>query len=253
MSVPFLCCHHHQTLAIPLSAASSASSPYLPPFLPRLHTSVLLTCLPSIPLPFRPSLTPSLHPLARPSALRVSQPVQGRQNELHPLARSAPFGTRPARTARRCSRKRFGNTPARSAPAGTRVGTCVFAQVIGRNTTGAVATRGHPLGTRCKNRSALQPKAFPQHASAVGTRWHPRRHLRFWQQVIGRNTNCTHWRSRHPSAPARHPLQEPHGAAAKSVSATRLRGRHPLAPASAPACFATSPKPECDSAHRPPL
>ena len=174
MSVPFLCCHHHHTLAIPLSAASSASSPYLPPFLPRLHTSVLLTCLPSIPLPFRPSLTPSLHPLARPSAL------------------------------------------------------------------------WHSPG---KNRTALQPKAFRQHACEVGTRWHPRRHLRF----CASHRPQYDWRSRHPWAPARHPLQEPHGAAAKSVSATRLRGRHPLAPASAPACFATSPKPECDSAHRPPL
>ena len=159
MSVPFLCCHHHQTLAIPLSAASSASSPYLPPFFPRLHTSVLLTCLPSIPLPFRPSLTPSLHPLARPSALwhspgknrtalqpkafprhasAVGTPASAPaflatshrpQYELHPLAQSAPVGTRSApaaRTARRCSQKRFRNTPARSAPAGTRVGTRVF-------------------------------------------------------------------------------------------------------------------------------
>ena len=161
MSVPFLCCHHHQTLAIPLSAASSASSPYLPPFFPRLHTSVLLTCLPSIPLPFRPSLTASLHPLARPSALWHSpgknrtalQPKAFRQHvcevgtrwhprrhlrlcashrpqyDLHPLAQSAPVGTRSApaaKTARRCSQKRFRNTPARSAPAGTRVGTRVF-------------------------------------------------------------------------------------------------------------------------------
>ena len=132
MSVPFLCCHHHQTLAIPLSAASSASSPYLPPFLPRLHTSVLLTCLPSIPLPFRPSLTPSLHALAR-----------------HP---------------RFCASHR------------------------------------------------------PQYD----------------------------WRSRLPWAPARQPVQEPHGAAAKSVSATRLRGRHPLAPASAPAFLATSHGPQYD-------
>ena len=165
MSVPFLCCHHHQTLAIPLSAASSASSPYLPPFLPRLHTSVLLTCLPSIPLPFRPSLTPSLHPLARPSAL------------------------------------------------------------------------WHSPG---KNRTALQPKAFRQHACEVGTRWHPRRHLRF----CASHRPQYDWRSRHPWAPARHPLQEPLGAAAESVSATRQRGRHPLAPASAPAFLATSHRPQ---------
>ena len=148
MSVPFLCCHHHQTLAIPLSAASSASSPYLPPFFPRLDT--FLPCLPSIPLPVRPSLTPSLHPLARHPRFCASHRPQYDWRSRHPWAparhplqephgaaaksvnmpaRSAPVGPHSApaaKTARRCSQKCFRNTPARSAPAGTRVGTCVF-------------------------------------------------------------------------------------------------------------------------------
>ena len=179
MSVPFLCCHHHQTLAIPLSAASSASSPYLPPFFPRLHTFVLLPCLPSIshaiPAPagspvgtvalarqeqhgaaaesvsathlrgrhplgtrvgtcvFGKSVSATRlrgrHPLAPASAPAFLATSHGPQYDLHPLAQSAPVGTRSApaaKTARRCSQKRFRNTPARSAPAGTRVGTRVF-------------------------------------------------------------------------------------------------------------------------------
>ena len=55
------------------------------------------------------------------------------------------------------------------------------------------------------------------------------------------------WRSRHPSAPARIPLQDTHGAAARRVSAARLRSRYPSAPASAPAWFVTSPVREDES------